>query len=62
MINKIKKFISETLEEIKKCTWPNKKEVMDQTLLVIVSVIVLAVFVAGIDSLNMWLINLLTVN
>ena len=61
MINKIKKFITETLEEIKKCTWPNKKEVMDQTMLVIVSVVLLAVFVAGIDWLNMWLINILTV-
>jgi preprotein translocase subunit SecE len=61
MINKIKKFIAETLDEIKKCTWPNKKEVMDQTMLVIVSVVILAVFVAGIDWLNMWLINILTV-
>ena len=61
MIKRFKKFIGATLEEIKKCTWPNKKEVMDQTLLVIVSVIILAVFVAGIDSLNIWLINILTV-
>ena len=60
MIKRFKKFIGETLEEIKKCSWPNKKEVIDQTLLVIVSVVILAVFVAAIDSLNIMLINMLT--
>lgn len=60
IIKKSKQFVSDTVSELKKCNWPAKNELMEQTLLVIVSVIILAVFVAGIDSINLYLINLLT--
>lgn len=62
LIKKSKQFVSDTVSELKKCNWPPRKELMEQTLLVIVSVIILAVFVAGIDSINLYLINLLTLS
>lgn len=60
IIKKCKQFVTDTVSELKKCNWPPKKELMEQTLLVIVSVVILAMFVAGIDAINIKLINWLT--
>jgi len=60
IIKRCKQFAADTVGELKKCNWPQKKELMEQTLLVIVSVIILAIFVAGVDEINIQLINWLT--
>jgi preprotein translocase SecE subunit len=49
-----KKFVADTISELKKSSWPPKNELMESTLLVMVSVVILGLFVAGID----WLIML----
>ncbi len=59
MIPSGKKFVSDTISELKKSSWPPKNELMESTLLVIVSVVVLGLFVAGIDWLVMWILSLL---
>ena len=61
LIKKSKQFVAETVSELKKCNWPNKNELTEQTILVIVAVIILAFFVAGVDEINMKLINWLTI-
>ncbi len=49
-IPKIKKFYAETVQEVKKSTWPSRKELIQQTGLVIVAVLLLTAFIAVSDK------------
>ena len=49
------KYLEETREELHKCTWPNRDELKGSTVVVMISVIVLGLFTAGVDSV-LWLI------
>lgn len=44
-------FLKETLDELKKVTWPNQKEVIRLTAMVIVVSIGIGLFVGGLDLL-----------
>ena len=59
-IPRSKKFVEETLNELKKSSWPNKRELMESTLLVIVSLLILAVFVAVVDKISVEILAWLT--
>ena len=49
MIDKIRKFIGEVLAEMKKVSWTTRRELVDSTLIVILSSFLLGIFVAVID-------------
>ena len=49
MIGKIKKFIGEVLAEMKKVSWTTRRELVDSTLIVILSSFLLGIFVGVID-------------
>jgi len=49
MINKIRKFISEVLAEMKKVSWTTRRELVDSTLIVILSSFLLGIFVGIVD-------------
>ena len=51
IFSKIKKFLKEVGLEIKKVTWPTKKEILKNTLLVISISLALAIFLGGLDFL-----------
>ena len=59
MIPSGKKFVLDTISELKKSSWPPKNELMESTLLVIVAVAVLGLFVAGVDYLVMNILKML---
>lgn len=59
-LTKIREFITETLNELRKCSWPARNELFESTILVIVAVLLLAIFVVIVDLLSMKVINLLT--
>ena len=64
MINPIEKITTiyhETVGELRKCTWPGWNELVDSTLVVIVSVMILTVFVGITDWVAKAVIQLLTV-
>jgi preprotein translocase subunit SecE len=42
-------FFRDTQEELKKCTWPTRDELMGSTVVVFVSIALLGVFTAVID-------------
>ena len=46
---KIRQFLVDVREELKKCTWPTLQELRESTVVVAVSVIALGVFVAFAD-------------
>ena len=49
MITKIQKFIGEVLAEMKKVSWTTRRELVDSTLIVILSSFLLGIFVGVID-------------
>ena len=49
MITKIQKFIGEVLAEMKKVSWTTRRELVDSTLIVILSSFLLGIFVGIID-------------
>lgn len=60
-ISRVRKFISDVVSEMKRCTWPGRRELMESTLLVVVSTVMLALFVFGVDEVARWVIRLVTV-
>jgi preprotein translocase subunit SecE len=57
VMSKVRKFLSDTVGELKKCTWPTKPELFESTILVIVSIAALALFVFGIDQIAVFVIK-----
>jgi preprotein translocase subunit SecE len=51
MFSKIRGFLKEVVEELKKVAWPTRSELKSSTGLVIISMLILIVFIAVIDLL-----------
>jgi len=56
---KIRIFIEDTMEEMRKCSWPSREQLLESTLLVLVTMVVVSLFVFGIDQFLSWLIKFL---
>ncbi len=52
-IGNLKTFLNEVKVELLKCSWPSRKELFGQSVVVIVSVIILGTFVGICDLVNM---------
>lgn len=59
MFAKIKKFFSDVWIELKKVSWPTKKELKDSTIVVLVAVAMLGLFIGVIDQISSLLIRLI---
>jgi preprotein translocase subunit SecE len=46
---RLKQFLNEVWAELKKTTWPNKKEVYGTTLVVIITVLICGVYLWVVD-------------
>ncbi|MBU0678560.1 MAG: preprotein translocase subunit SecE [Verrucomicrobia bacterium] len=57
-VDSIKGFVTDVRVELKKCAWPSKPELVESTVVVIVSCVILAVFVGFSDTGLMWLMGL----
>ncbi len=57
--NKVAKALKETGNELKKVSWPGFKQVVKQTGIVLVFVLVFAVVIFGFDRLCSWLTGFL---
>jgi preprotein translocase subunit SecE len=49
MLEKLRNFLREVRVEMEKVTWPGRKEVQAATLVIIALVMLLAVFIGGVD-------------
>lgn len=56
---KIRIFLEETMEEMHKCTWPGRDQLLESTLLVLIAMVAVSAFVAGIDQIVSRLIKFL---
>ena len=53
-------FLGEVTAELKKSSWPTRKELVDSTIVVIITILVLGMFVALADVVFLRIIGLLT--
>ncbi|MCQ2377882.1 MAG: preprotein translocase subunit SecE [Victivallaceae bacterium] len=60
LIGKIRQFAIDTVAEMKRCTWPNRRQLLESTILVVVVMLLLACFVAGVDELALKAIRFVT--
>jgi preprotein translocase subunit SecE len=51
MIEKIKRFFSETRVEMRKVTWPTRDELKESTKIVIVATFVVTIFIGVVDEI-----------
>jgi preprotein translocase subunit SecE len=51
------KFMKQVQIETKKVVWPERKETVQATLMVFVMVIIISIFLYGVDSLLSWLVQ-----
>ena len=52
-IDGVKTFVADVRMELKKCSWPTRSELVDSTVVVIVSVLIVGVFV-GVSDVLLW--------
>ena len=57
--NKTRDFLTEVVTELKKSSWPARRELVDSTLVVIITVLALGIFVAFADVVFLRVISLL---
>ncbi len=59
MIGKINEFLANVKAELKKVTWPTRKDTYASSLVVIVLVLVSAVFLGGVDLILARLVRMI---
>ena len=59
-IDKIRYFIFDTVEEMRKCNWPTRDQLFESTILVIVALIITTAYLAGVDQILFRIIRFLT--
>jgi len=57
VFTKIQSFFNEVITELKKVSWPSRKEVKDTTLVVIIAVIIFGVYLFLIDLILQAILN-----
>ena len=48
---RLRNYVLETREELRKCTWPSMDELKGSTVVVVISIILIGVFTVAIDFL-----------
>lgn len=56
-IKNIPNFLIETKGELKRVTWPTRKQITQYTLIVVGASLIIAFFLGGLDFLFTYLIN-----
>jgi preprotein translocase subunit SecE len=59
-ILRVREFINEVIVELKKSAWPTRQELIDSTLVVIVTVVILGLFVSFADVVFLRIVAMLT--
>ena len=59
---RVSTFMDEVKDEIRKATWPDRKSLTRSTIVVMISVVVLAAYVSVSDAALSWLTKLIIRN
>ena len=57
MIEKIRRFFSETRVEMRKVTWPTRDELKESTKIVIVATFVVTIFIGIVDQILSFIVR-----
>lgn len=57
--NKVTKFVRDVRSEMRKVSWPNRQELVTYTIVVLVTVVIVAAFTGLVDVIVSGLLNLL---
>ena len=57
---RLRDYVAETREELRKCTWPTWNELKGSTLVVMISIIILGGFTVVVDLLFTFLVRTIT--
>ncbi len=52
---KFREFLENSWKELKRTSWPSKREVQGTTLVVVVMVLIMAVYLGAVDAVFGWL-------
>lgn len=58
-IHLVRDWYLQVVAELRKCTWPTRQELVESTVVVIISVALLSIYVTGLDWLSGAAIRLL---
>ena len=61
IMGRIRQVIADTAAEMRRCNGPDRRQLMESTVLVVVATLILACFVAGVDEVARVVIGLVTV-
>ncbi|KXS42230.1 MULTISPECIES: preprotein translocase subunit SecE [unclassified Candidatus Frackibacter] len=61
-LGKIKRFFREVKAELKKVNWPNQEVLISYTTVVIATVLIVAIFIGGVDLIFSKIITPLVLN
>ena len=59
LFSKLINFIKEARAELKKVTWPNKKQLISSTIVVLITVALVAVFLGVVDLIFSRLVTII---
>jgi preprotein translocase subunit SecE len=54
---RLRNYVGETREELKKCTWPSRDELKGSTVVVVISTILLGAFTVVLDFVIAWFVQ-----
>jgi len=54
---KLRNYVLETREELRKCTWPTMDELKGSTVVVMISVVILGLFTVAVDRVLFWCVT-----
>jgi preprotein translocase subunit SecE len=57
--NGLKRFFIETKSELKKIVWPTPKQVVNNTIIVLITILVVGAFIWGLDALTSTILSVL---
>ena len=56
---KISNYVQETKEELRKCSWPTREELIESTAVVMVAILLLGAFTVGADFIISLFVHLI---
>ncbi len=59
MFEKVKRFLSEVAVELRKVSWPTRKETVNSTVVVIILIIILGAYLGVIDGILARIVSLI---
>jgi preprotein translocase subunit SecE len=57
---RISQYVSETKEELKKCSWPSKEELKGSTVVILITIALMGLFTVSVDFVLATIIRAIT--